>query len=213
MCRNFCWERPQVIVETSYDVFATQEGEVSEESFFNRNSKGTGKTFPGGPTCIFQGKEVPCLTQWSPKGSITGDILVDIVSTLDTLSVFDRSEGQKIFLLLDGHGSRFALNFVRYVTDSLHEWAVCIGVSYDTSLWQVGDSSEHNGSYKIELARSKNELIQKKTKKLMKITIEPYEIIPLINSSWSKSFARPLSNSEEIAARGWNPLNRNILLE
>ena len=209
----FAGKRPQAVVETGYDVFATQEGKVSEESFFDRNSKGTGKTFPGGPTCIFQGKEVPCLTRWSPKGSITGDILVDIVSTLDTLSVFDRSEGRKPFLLLDGHGSRFALNFVQYVTDPLHEWAVCIGVPYGTSLWQVGDSSEQNGSYKIELARAKNELIKKKSKKQMKLTIEPYEIIPLINSAWSKSFARPLSNRKAIAARGWNPLNRNILLD
>ena len=209
----FAGKRPQAVVETGYDVFATQEGKVSEESFFDRNSKGTGKTFPGGPTCIFQGKEVPCLTRWSPKGSITGDILVDIVSTLDTLSVFDRSEGRKPFLLLDGYGSRFALNFVQYVTDPLREWAVCIGVPYGTSLWQVGDSSEQNGSYKIELARGKNELIKKKSKKQMKLTIERYEIIPLINSAWSKSFARPLSNRKAIAARGWNPLNRNILLD
>ena len=115
--------------------------------------------------------------------------------------------------MLDGHGSRFALNFVQYVTDPLHEWAVCIGVPYGTSLWQVGDSSEQNGSYKIELARAKNELIKKKSKKQMKLTIEPYEIIPLINSAWSKSFARPLSNRKAIAARGWNPLNRNILLD
>ena len=36
---------------------------------------GVGKAFPGGPTCIFRGKEIPALITCSPKGSITSSIL------------------------------------------------------------------------------------------------------------------------------------------
>lgn len=39
--------------------------------------------------CNFQGKDIPCLIRWSPKGSITSEILVGIISTLDHLEVFD----------------------------------------------------------------------------------------------------------------------------
>jgi len=38
-------------------------------------SSGVGKAFPGGPTCIFRGKEMPALIICSPKGSITSSIL------------------------------------------------------------------------------------------------------------------------------------------
>jgi len=44
------------------------------------------------------------------------------------------------------------------------------------------------------------------------LCIEPYKIIPLLNTAWGKSFGRPVSNRKAIADRGWNPLNRNILL-
>ena len=208
----FAGLREQAVIETGMDVFAQQEGEVSDDDFFVKNS-GSGKRFPGGPTCTFQGKEVACLTRWSPKGSITSDILIDIVSSLDYLEVFDRSNGRQPLLLLDGHGSRFALDFLRYVTHPDHQWCVCIGVPYGTALWQVGDSSEQNGAYKIALAKAKEDLIERKQTKMMSPTIEPFEIVPLVNTAWAHSFARPLSNKKAIAERGWYPLNRNLLLD
>ena len=110
------------------------------------------RKFPGGPTCTFQGKEIPCLTRWSPKGSITAEILIDILATLDHHGVFKRSQGRMPFLLLDGHGSRFHPSFAKYIMDPDHPWAVCIGVPYGTALWQVGDLSKHNGTCKIALA-------------------------------------------------------------
>ena len=70
------------------DVFAEQVGEVTDEHYFKQNC-GKSKKYPGGPTCVFQGVEVPCLVQWSPKGSITSQILVDILATLDHLRVFN----------------------------------------------------------------------------------------------------------------------------
>ena len=60
---------------------------------------------------------------------------MDILATLDHLRVFDRLLGRKPFLLLDGHGSRFELPFLKYVIDKDHKWVICIGVPYGTSLW------------------------------------------------------------------------------
>ena len=158
----FAGVRESAVVETGMDIFAQQEGDVSDKDYFKKNT-GVGKLYPGGPTCVFQGTEIPCLTRWSPSGSITADILVDILASMDYYGVCDRSQGRKPFLLLDGHGSRFQESFLSYVIDPRHEWVVCIGVPYGTALWQVGDSSEQNGSYKVALARAKSELISKKT--------------------------------------------------
>ena len=76
----FAGIREQAIYETGIDIFCKQEGEVSDKFYFINNS-GPGKRFPGGPTCSFRGKEIPCLTRWSPKGSITSQILIDILVT------------------------------------------------------------------------------------------------------------------------------------
>ena len=86
---------------------------------------------------------------------MTSDILTSIVETLDVLKVFDRSTGKTPFIILDGHGSRLGLSFLNYINNSLYPWAACIGVPYGTSLWQVGDPKQQNGSYKTALAQIK----------------------------------------------------------
>lgn len=134
--------------ETGIDVFAKTEGDVSDANYFKNNS-GANKRFPGGPSCIFQGKTVSCLTRWSEKGSITSAILVDILATLDHIGVFDSSNGKLLFLLLDGHGSRLRLKFLQYINNVSHQWVVCFGVPYVTALWHVGDSSQQNGVYNM----------------------------------------------------------------
>ena len=106
---------------------------------------------------------------------------MDILATLDQLRAFEYSSGRKPFLLLDGSGSRFELPFLKYVIDKDHEWVVCIGVPYGTSLWQVGDSSEQNGSYNMALSKAKQNLIELKQKKMMPPTIYPYKIVILVN--------------------------------
>ena len=54
------------------------------------------------------------------------------------------------------------LPFLKYITDKSHEWQVCIEVQYGTSLWQVADSKEQNGSYKISLPKAKKEFLENK---------------------------------------------------
>ncbi len=90
------------------------------------------------------------------------ELLVSFLKHMDTLDLFPREDGVTPFLLLDGHGSRLELPFLQYINNPLHNWIVCIGVPYGTSYWQVADSSEQNGSYKMALATAKKELVQKK---------------------------------------------------
>ena len=42
-------------------------------------------------------------------------------------------------------------------------------------------------------------------------TIEPYEMIRIINGAWPKSFARIEYNKKAIAERGWLPYNRELM--
>ena len=62
------------------------------------------------------------------------EILVDIFSTLDRLNVFNRSDGEMPFFLLDGHSSRVEHPFLEYVNNPEHLWCACIGVPYGTDL-------------------------------------------------------------------------------
>ena len=204
--------REHLNIETGIDPTKPILGDVNDETFIDQNF-GPGKLFPGGPTCKFGGKEIPCMVRWSPKGGITSQILADSLAHIDSFDVFDRSTGKIPFLLLDGHNSRFDLPFLEYIMDDAHRWTVCIGVPYGTAIWQVADSKEQNGSYKIALTRAKKQMLDAK----LALHIEPAslcatDIIPLVNQAWSLSFARVELNKKAIAERGWGPLNRNLLL-
>ena len=49
------------------------------------------------------GKEIPTLIRYTDGGDINGDILTDILKTIDKLDIFaeDRRNGVKPFILLD----------------------------------------------------------------------------------------------------------------
>jgi hypothetical protein len=137
---------PEIV--TGMDIFAKTIGNESDNDYI-KNNTGPGKLFPCGPKCTYKGKEVPCMVACNESGGISTEILVQFLKHMDKLNIFPRQDGLKPFLLLDGHGSRLELPFLKYVNDHGHPWVVCIGVPYGTSYWQVGDSSEQNGSYKM----------------------------------------------------------------
>jgi hypothetical protein len=112
-----------------------------------------GGAMQGGPTCCFNQKVVPCFLGTSPNASITTKLLMEMLQFIDRHGVHDRSDGHLPFLLLDGHHSRLGVQFLDYICNPLHRWVVCIGVPYGTHLWQVADSAELNGSFKIALTR------------------------------------------------------------
>jgi hypothetical protein len=201
--------KPEVV--TGIDVFSEKIGDESDFDFTEKNS-GPGKRYPYGPTCLFNGKDVPCIICNSESGSVTSELLVEFLKKMDDLDLFPRHDGVKPFLLLDGHNSRFELPFLWYVNHPNHNWVVCIGVPYGTSYWQVGDSSEQNGSYKIAMTREKRQLVMKKQRMGFQYArMETYEIVSVVNAAWNSSFARSSYNKDAIAARGWGPLTRNLL--
>jgi hypothetical protein len=161
-------KRYNLLVELGVDVMCEEQLNLNENtamSDFMKEVKRK-KILPGGPSCDYKGKQVPCMTVFSEGGGMTGPLLTKIFKTLDTLTLFDddRKAGFKPYVILDGHMSRFHLEFLQYINNPSHPWSVVIGVPYGTSLWQVGDSSEQNGAFKMELTKGKDELMKKKTK-------------------------------------------------
>ena len=77
--------------------------------------------FPCGPTCSFNGQEIPCFCRWSPNVSVTSEILKEVLETLDLYGVSDWEGGTLPFLLLDGHGLRFDLPVLDYITEKTHK--------------------------------------------------------------------------------------------
>ena len=55
--------------------------------------------------------------------------------------------------------------------------------------------------------------IEKKEEMMMPTTIDPHEIILMVNYAWSRSFGRYAKNKVVIVERGWRPLNRVLLLD
>ena len=205
-------KRKDLSVETGIDIRVKPEGDPNNgDTYFFMNS-GPGKYFPGPPTCQFRGREIPALVRWNDSGSITSEILVEALSTLDVMNIVDRDENKKPFLLLDGHGSRLEMPFLKYINTPEDHWVVCLGVPYGTALWQVGDSKEQNGSFNMAFSKAKQELLNFKIQKMSQdCSLKPTDLIPLINIAWGKSFARVEQNKKAIAERGWNPLNYNLL--
>jgi len=104
--------------------------------------------------------------------------------------------------------------FLKYVNTPEDHWIACIGVPYGTALWQVGDSKEQNGSFNMAITKSKQNLLElKDSMGLQNDGMVDTDLMPLINEAWEKSFARVDKNRNAIADRGWNPLNKALLLD
>ena len=104
------------------------------------------------------------MIRWHESGSVTSDILVDALKTLDHFDVIPRNDGVSTFLLLDGHSSRLQTSFLRYINTPEDNFVTCIGVPYGTALWQVGDSKEQNESFNIAMTAEKRKLVQKRNR-------------------------------------------------
>ena len=74
-----------------------------------------------------------------------------------------------------------------------------------TSYWQVGDSTEQNGCFKMSLARHKRNLLTVKEQRGEEFAIEKQDVVLLVLQAWEDSFARVESNQNAISDRGWSP--------
>jgi len=91
------------------------EAEAEDGTHDFETNMGAGKRYPFGPTCQYNGIEVPCLTYCSPGGGISGEILVMILKKFDELKLVPRDNGVLPFLLIDGHISRLDPSFLEYI--------------------------------------------------------------------------------------------------
>jgi hypothetical protein len=192
-----------------YDASAEWQGKDHEE---NLNTGGLGKWFPMGPQCYYIRVDVPCFCCCSENGSITANLLIEILRAMDSLNVFDRSDGISPFLQLDGHGSRFELAFLQYINNPLTHWNVCVGVPYGTSYWQVGDSSEQNSCFKMALTQYSQDLLTRRESVSGQCAIEKVDVTCLVSRAWQDSCACIRKNKNAFAERGWTQLNYNCLL-
>ena len=101
------------------------------------------------------------------------------------------------------------LPFLEYVNQEENKWVTCIGVPYGSHFWQVADSSECNGNYKMALSKAKREIYSLKPSDAK--VWYPTDIIPICNRAFQKSFAKVDCVQKAIAERGWGPLNYNLL--
>ena len=121
----------------------------------------------------------------------------------DTHELFSQKEGVKAFLLLDGHGSRLELPLLKYINNPADHWIVCKGVPYGTSLCQVGDIKEQNGSFNMSMTKGKLLLLEKRD--MMGLHDEGFvdtDLMSVINYARDQSFARVYKNEKAISDRG-----------
>ena len=204
---------PNGAIEAGVDIRIEPNGKSTDKDFLINNS-GKGKHFPGGPECVYRGKTVPALVRWHESASITSEILVDMLQTLDEMELVPRNNGVNPLILLDGHRSRLEMPFLKYVNTPEDHWVAVIGVPYGTALWQVGDSKEQNGSFNMAITKAKQNLLEMKDSiGMQNAGMIDTDLMPLINEAWEKSFARVDKNRNAIADRGWNPLNKALLLD
>ena len=176
---------------------------------------GKGQLFPGLPKCNYKGIEIPGYLAFCESGGISAEILTNIFRRMDNLHLFDedRANGYTPFVLLDGHSSRFDLQFLEYINNEEHKWNVCLGVPYGTALLQVADSAQQNGKFKMELVKAKRELYELRINSCQHgMHLLRTDIVPLVRRCWGPSFGNAAAARRAIAQRGWDPYNQNLLL-
>ena len=93
---------------------------------------------------LFSRKIGSCIYLFPPKGGITSELLNKILERMDGFNIFPCvPSGPLPFLLLEGHGSRLQLPFLRYTNHPDHPCIVCLGLPNGTALWQIGDDAKH----------------------------------------------------------------------
>ena len=70
----------------------------------------------------------------------------------------------------------------------------------------------HPNPRRLPSYRAKAEIVRRKENLSLPTTIEPYEIIPIVNVAWRESFGVVEKNRKAIRDRGWWPYNKNLLL-
>ena len=87
-----------------------------------------------------------------------------------------------------------------------------MGLPNATVIWQVGNSTAQNGMFKKGLWAAAVHLQKLQVENCEPIRIKDHDIIPMVMSAHPDSFGNMTTNKRVILSQGWNPLNRNCLL-
>ena len=178
------------------DPFAEWNGEHDDLI----SNSGIGKRrYPQEPVCMLNGIAMPTMCCCSESGSITAELLVAMLQQIDLSGVFDRNDGVYPFLILDGHGSRFDLTFLEYINSPINPCNVCIGVPYGTSYWQVGDSTEQNGCFKMCFTMQREIYLLRRLFTICLMQLKRQMLLELFRMHGT----RVLQQSEQIKKRFW----------
>ena len=92
-------------------------------------------------------------------------------------------------------------------------WKACNSLPNETAKWQVGDSKQQNGAWKIAMTKNKDKLVlYKKRYNFASIDFKRHDIIHLVNRAWEDSIALKELNLKAIIERaGWYHLDRCLL--
>jgi len=195
------------------DIKISPEKDEKQQIILGEINQGKGKYFCGGPSCHFCGKDIPTMFFVLPSGGITTEILVKILQNLDEQHIFEKEQnGCTPIIILDGHDSRLKPSILNYINEIATKWKLLFGVPYGTSYWQVANSAEQNGSYKMAWYEEKCSLNKFKGIQGMPLTINAEDIMPMVNRAWDKSFGCKNLIKKAVAMQGWNPLNHGLLL-
>jgi hypothetical protein len=146
---------------------------------------------------MLKGNKVECYGAYSPNASITSTILTNMLRCVNSHGVYYRSNSTNQVLILDGCHSRMDLEFLDYINQPENYWNVVLGVPYSTHIWQVADSSQVNGNFKIKIAKEKGEYMTHKTSNTSGMVIT--NIVPIVNGAYARSFAIVASARKAIA--------------
>ena len=181
------------------------------------DNTGPNKRWPGAISFEYFGKHIPSYVRGSSGGGVTAELLVGFLKHIDARNVFDRKKFNiNPTLLVDGHDSRLHPLVICYI-NNLHEdgtvdpladhmWNMSLGVPHATGYWQVGDATQQNGQFKHYSNKIKNRLCTR-----MLVNLKPYDIVPIYNYAFVRSFGDVDGTKIACAERGWNPLNMGAL--
>jgi hypothetical protein len=124
--------------------------------------------------------------------------LTEMLHSIDNQHLFDRETSLNPFLILDGLGSCFELEFLEYIHVCETKWDVNIGLPYSTSNWQVGDSTEQNKCFKIALTKVKQSVITAKNEAGLPFEINKSDVVKPVKEAWRVSFARVETNRKVV---------------
>jgi len=98
-----------------------------------------------------------------------------------------------------------------YINNDEMKWHAAIGIPYGMHLWQVGDSSEQNGVFKMELVCQKQFVLEKKMEIGLDFKLEKKDIIGMVRRAFPLAFGNVENNKKATAGCGWNLLNWVLL--